>query len=258
MLLACCPGPAGEQERERHADRGQHDDGQEGGLEALVEDDERVRAFVRRQVVRGAGDGDRGGDGDAERAADLQGGVAQARGEPGLVLGDTGERRDGGGHEGEADPGTGDEQPEEDVCEVAAADGDLGEQQRARAHERHAGRGDRPEAELEDRGLGDDRADRDRDREHDRADPELEGRVAEHLLGVEREHERHGDRDGAGEEHHEVRGDERARAQEAQRHERRRWRDSISAKAARSTAETANSRIVRASPQPASGASTSA
>ena len=135
--------------------------------------------------------------------ADLEGGVAEARGEPGLVLGDARERRDRGGHEGEADPGTDDEQPEEDVAEVAAADGDLREQERPRAHERHACRGDRPEADLEDRGLSDDRADRDRNREHDRADPELEGRVAEHLLRVEREDERHADRDGADEEHHE-------------------------------------------------------
>ena len=36
------------------------------------------------------------------------------------------------------------------------------------------------------------------------------------------------------------------------------WRDSISAKAARSTAEPARRRIVWASPQPTSGASTSA
>ena len=37
-----------------------------------------------------------------------------------------------------------------------------------------------------------------------------------------------------------------------------RWRDSISAKAARSTAEPANRRIVWTSPQPTSGASTTA
>ena len=37
-----------------------------------------------------------------------------------------------------------------------------------------------------------------------------------------------------------------------------RWRDSISAKAARSAADPAKRRIVRGLPQPASGASTSA
>ena len=37
-----------------------------------------------------------------------------------------------------------------------------------------------------------------------------------------------------------------------------RWRDSISAKAPRSTAEPANRRIVRSEPQPPSGASTTA
>ena len=43
------------------------------------------------------------------------------------MLGDARERRDRGGHEGEADPETDDEQPEEDAAEAAAADGDLGE-----------------------------------------------------------------------------------------------------------------------------------
>jgi hypothetical protein len=94
-----------------------------------VQHDEVVRTCVCRQVVLGAGDGNRRGNGDAERCADLKGGVAEARGEPGLVLGDARERRDRGGHEGEADPGTEHEQPEEDGSEVAAADGDLGEQE---------------------------------------------------------------------------------------------------------------------------------
>jgi hypothetical protein len=40
------------------------------------------------------------------------------------------------------------------------------------------------EATLEHRTLSDDRAERDRKREHDRADAELDGRVAEHLLRV--------------------------------------------------------------------------
>jgi hypothetical protein len=75
-------------------------------------------------------------------------------------------------------------------------------------------RGDRPEADPEDDGLSDDRADRDCNREHDRAEPEFEGRVAEHLLGVEREDERYAGRERAG-EHHRVRADERARAEQA-------------------------------------------
>jgi hypothetical protein len=53
------PRAAEEQERQHHADPGQHDDGQEGGVEALVQHDERVRIFVCRQVVLGAGDGNR-------------------------------------------------------------------------------------------------------------------------------------------------------------------------------------------------------
>jgi hypothetical protein len=51
--------------------------------------------------------------------------------------------------------------------------------------------------------------------------PNLDGRITEHLLGIEREDERHGDRERAEEEHHRVRADERARAEEAERHERR-------------------------------------
>src|SRR4029450_4220813 len=127
LLLSRFSWSAGQQERERQADPGQHDAGQEGGPEALVEYDKRVRACVRSQVVVGAGNGDRGGDRDAERSADLEGCVAGGRGEPGLGLGNASERRDRGGHESEADPGTQDEQPEEDVAEVAAADGDLRE-----------------------------------------------------------------------------------------------------------------------------------
>jgi hypothetical protein len=48
-----------------------------------------------------------------------------------------------------------------------------------------------------DPGLTGDRAGRGPDREYDRAGAELEGRVAGHLLGVERQDERHADRDGA-------------------------------------------------------------
>jgi hypothetical protein len=45
----------------------------------------------------------------------------EARGEPGLVLGDAREGGDRSGHEGGANAGAEDEQPEEDVCEVGAA-----------------------------------------------------------------------------------------------------------------------------------------
>jgi hypothetical protein len=91
----------------------------------------------------------------------------------------------------------------------------------ARAHERQADCGDRLEADLEHDRLSDDRSHGGADGHHDRADSELERRVAEHLLRVEREDERHAERDGAEEEHHEVCPDERARAEEAERHERR-------------------------------------
>lgn len=45
---------------------------EERGLEALGQAGKRVRAVARGQVVLGAGDGDRGDDGDAERGADLE------------------------------------------------------------------------------------------------------------------------------------------------------------------------------------------
>jgi hypothetical protein len=86
------PRAAEEQERQRHSDPGQHQEGHEGGLEALVQHDEPIRALVRREVIRGAGDSGRRDDGDAERDADLERRVAEARGEPGLVLGDVRER----------------------------------------------------------------------------------------------------------------------------------------------------------------------
>ena len=135
-------------------------------------------------------------------------------------------------------PGPTDEQPEEDVAEVAAADGDLCEQQRPCAHQRHARRGDRPEADPEDRGLSEDRADRTATGEDDRAEPELDGRVAEHLLRVEREDERQAEREGR------RRGASRGWPRRAcasggcvAARAAPRWRDSISANGARSTAD---------------------
>ena len=47
-LLRRFPRPARQEERQRQADPGQHDAGQEGGLEALRQADERVRARVGR------------------------------------------------------------------------------------------------------------------------------------------------------------------------------------------------------------------
>ena len=114
-----------------------------------------------------------------------------------------------------------DEQTEEHVADVAAADRDLGEDERPSRQQHHARRGDRPEANLEHDRLADDRPDGRHDRKDGGAEPELDGRVAEHLLGVEREDERRAERDGAEEEHHEVGPDERARAEDPQRHERR-------------------------------------
>jgi hypothetical protein len=190
-------------------------------LEALGQHDERVRTGVRRLVVLGTGDGDRREDGDPERTANLKSAVAEARHDPGLALGHVREGGDRDGGEDGADTGAEDEQPEEDVSEVAAADGHLREQERPRAQERHARRGDRPEADFKHRGLSDHHADSCRNRGYHKAGAELERRPAEHLLGVLREDERHAERDGAEAEHHEVGADKRPRAKEPQRHERR-------------------------------------
>jgi hypothetical protein len=45
QLVRCFPRPAGEQERQRQADPGQHGAGHEGGLVALGQHGERVRAL---------------------------------------------------------------------------------------------------------------------------------------------------------------------------------------------------------------------
>src|SRR5262249_61712534 len=125
--------PREEEERERDPDPGENGDGEEGRLEAFGQRDEPVGAGVRGQVVLGAGDGDGGDDGDPERRADLEAGVAEPGGKPGLAFGDAGEGSDRVGDEGEADAGSEDEQTEEEGAEVAAADRDLGEQQRPAA-----------------------------------------------------------------------------------------------------------------------------
>ena len=52
--MRCFPRPAGEQERQRQADPGQHGAGHEGGLVALGQHGERVRALIRGQVASGA------------------------------------------------------------------------------------------------------------------------------------------------------------------------------------------------------------
>ena len=113
------------------------------------------------------------------------------------------------------------EQPEEDVPEVAAVDRQLRQHEGAHADQPQARRGDGAEAGLDDDALTDQRADGCPRREHDRADPEPQRRVAEHLLRVQGEDERHADRDGADQEHQAVRGDERARVEDASGTQRR-------------------------------------
>src|SRR5512133_13210 len=218
-LLGCSPWPAEEQECERYADPGEDGDGEEGGLEAFGQADEWVRAGVGGEVVVGAGDGDGGDDGDAEGGADLERGVAEAGGDSGFALGDAGESSDRGGDEGEADAWAEDEQPEEDVAEVAAADGDLGEEERACAHQRHAEGGDGPEADPEHDRLSEDRADGGHGGEDERGEPELDRRIAEHLLGVEGEGEAEPVGERPEDEHNGVGADDRPSSEDAERHE---------------------------------------
>src|SRR5262245_56650624 len=148
LLLRDAARPTQEQKSERDADPGEDRDGEEGRLEALCECDQPIRPPVRRQVVLCARHRHRGDDGHADCRPDLEARVAETGREPGLALWDAGQRRDRGGHEGEADSGPEDEQPEEDVPEVAAADRNLGEEQRTSAHQRHPDRGDRSEADA--------------------------------------------------------------------------------------------------------------
>ena len=110
----------------------------EGGPVAVGERRERVGA------VR-AGHGDRGQDRHAHRAADLERRVVEARGQPGVGLGHAGQRRDRARDVGGADARAEEQQGEEEVAEVAAADRHLRQQQAAEAGERH-GRRPRPAA----------------------------------------------------------------------------------------------------------------
>src|SRR5215831_10112922 len=220
LLLRYGARPAEEEERERDPDPGEDGDGEEGRLEAFGQRDEPVGAGVRGQVVLGAGDGDGSDDRDPERRADLEAGVAEPGGEPGLAFGHPGEGGDRGGDEGEADAGAEDEQAEEDVTEVAAADRDLGEQQRPAAHQRHADRGHRAEADPQHERLPEHGAEGGHDREDERGEPELDGGVAEHLLRVEREDEPKPVGERAEDEHDRVGAHDRSRAEDAQRHQR--------------------------------------
>ena len=125
----------------------------------------------------GLGHGDRREDRDADRAADLERGVVEPRCQPGVRLGHAGQRADRARDIGGPEPGAEDQQPEEDVAEVAAVDRHLGQQQAAEADQGHADRGDRAQAALGRDRLPGDRPEGRRDRHDDRGEPELERRV---------------------------------------------------------------------------------
>ena len=85
---------------------------EEGGLEALGE--RRLSRFAG-DARRRCGVRDRREDREAERAADLLGGVDQAAGEARLAFLDAGDGGDRRRHEGEAEPGRGEQRGAEDV-----------------------------------------------------------------------------------------------------------------------------------------------
>src|SRR5829696_7976973 len=117
-----------------------HGAGEEGGREAV---DQRSRSRrARGQGGVGPRARDRRESRDSERAADLLRRVDQARGEPRLRGLDTGQSRDRDRNEGEADAKPDQEEPEQQISDVRAADRDLREASpcppRARASRRCA------------------------------------------------------------------------------------------------------------------------
>src|SRR5262249_45641692 len=103
---------------------------------------------------------------------------------------------------------------EEDVAEIAPAHGNLGKKQRSSTHQGHPGGGDRPEADPEHERLPENGAEGGHDWEDERGEPEFDGGVAEHLLGVERENEPEPVRERAEDEHDRVGADDHARAED--------------------------------------------
>ena len=78
-------------EQERDGDGGQS--GQPGNPERPLEPagERGGRCVALAQQDTGVGRGDGGSDSDADRPADLLGGVEQSRGDPGVMIGDTGQ-----------------------------------------------------------------------------------------------------------------------------------------------------------------------
>ena len=97
-------------EQEGDGDGGETDRtaGPERPLEATGECGDGAGAVAGQCVVVGGGDG--GGEGDADRASDLLGGVEQAGGEAGVARADAGEASDRDGDEGEGGAGARDEE----------------------------------------------------------------------------------------------------------------------------------------------------
>jgi hypothetical protein len=162
-----------------------------------------------------------GEDGEAERAPDLLGRVDEAGREAGgrrRRVGH-GDRHDPGEHEPGADGEQGDAR--RDVGEVVAVDrracqqGEAGGDRQEPRQQRRAG----AMAALDPREHQQrHRADAHRDRQD--GEPRLRGRVAEHLLEVERHEELEAEHRGDGERVDGVRAGHDARAQDAQRNQR--------------------------------------
>src|SRR6516164_705680 len=94
--------------RDREGEQGDRSANPQGQVEAVGQRD--VDGLALTEQGAQAGGGDRGGDRDTERPAELLGGVDQPRGQPGLLLGDAGQPADRHRDEGEGGAGPGDEQ----------------------------------------------------------------------------------------------------------------------------------------------------
>ena len=192
-------------------------------------------------------------DGEAERAAHHERRVDDARREPRLLRRDVAHGREQHGVERDAGPEAEQDHRRQHVDQHVPVDRRAGEQHQADRREHEAGRERHPDPEAQHE-L---RREPDRERSHDQVggqerEPDLQRAVPEHELEVEgreeepREHRRrpeHADDVGRGDV---------PEPEEAERHERRVTRDSITRKTPRSTAAAPRRPSVWVDVQPAS------
>ncbi len=148
---------------------------------------ERGDLGLRLVAAGGAEDGDQ--DRQAERAADLLGGVEQPGGCARFVVGDAGDRGQGQRDEGEAEAEAEQAHRPEHPAEVAAVGLDLGEPEHRQGGEPGAGDQDRLRADPGQQRLGGAGGDQDRHRDRQEADAGADRAVAEHVLHVQDQEE---------------------------------------------------------------------